>query len=71
VEAVASKYGLLAIDTSAELDGAYADAYVDIAHFTQLGRDRLARNLLDGLRPLLTSFPHPGCRLRGDQAQED
>jgi hypothetical protein len=56
--------GLLVIDTSEGLDGAYRDAYVDLIHFTQLGRDRLARNVLTGIRPLLLDAPRPACAPR-------
>jgi hypothetical protein len=52
---------MFVIDTSEGLDGAYRDAFVDLVHFTQTGRDRLARNLLDGIRPLLLAAPRPAC----------
>ena len=42
-------------DTSPDLDGAYRSAYIDPMHFTQEGRDRLARHILDGIRDLLAS----------------
>jgi lysophospholipase L1-like esterase len=41
------------VDSSRDLDGAYADAYVDLVHFTQSGRDRLARNIAAGIEALL------------------
>jgi len=53
------------IDTSPGLDGAYARAYIDIAHFTQEGREQLADNLLAGLDPLLRTHPRLRCRPRG------
>ena len=46
------------------LDGAYRDAYVDIAHFTQSGRERLAANVFEGLRELLETHPRLDCRSR-------
>jgi lysophospholipase L1-like esterase len=63
VTQTAEKFGVLAIDTSPGLDGAWADAYIDPIHFTQVGRERLAANILAGLRPLLEADP-PGCRPR-------
>jgi hypothetical protein len=54
--------GVLAIDTSRDLDGAYRDAYIDVAHFTQVGRDRMAANVLDGLRATLRAHPRLHCR---------
>jgi hypothetical protein len=51
---VAESHGALAIDTSSGLDGAYEDAYVDLIHFTQVGRDRLAARIFDGLRKTLS-----------------
>ncbi len=60
---LAETYQVVAIDTSEGLDGAYAGAYVDPIHFTQLGRDRLAENILGGIRPILTA-ESPGCRPR-------
>ncbi len=57
----AEKFGVPVIDTSPGLNGAYEDAYADPIHFTQVGRERLAANILVGLRPLLEA-PSPGCR---------
>ena len=60
VTQIAQKYDALFIDTSPGLNGAYEDAYADAIHFTQVGRERLAANILAGLRPLLTAAS-PGC----------
>lgn len=57
--------GVFVVDTSAELDGAYQDAYRDLVHFNQRGRNRLARNILNGLRDHLRTDPRLNCRLRG------
>jgi len=59
VRETGAEYGLSVIDTSRELDGAWQDAFIDPMHLTQTGRDRLARNMLDGLRPLLRD--RAGC----------
>jgi lysophospholipase L1-like esterase len=67
VEKVGRLDGAVAVDTSAGLDGAYRDAYVDVIHFNQAGRDRLARNILRGILPLLQSDPDLRCRRRGGQ----
>jgi lysophospholipase L1-like esterase len=61
VRQLADTYGVLAIDTSPGLDGAWEDAYVDPIHLTQLGRERLAENVFRGLAGML-SEPSPGCR---------
>jgi lysophospholipase L1-like esterase len=62
---IAALEGIPAIDTSADLDGAWRDAYIDPIHFTQLGRDRLARNVLAGIRPILREAN--GCRPRAGE----
>jgi len=53
--------GVVTIDTSDGLDGAYAQVYLDVVHFNQEGRERLARNILQGIRKLLARDPRPGC----------
>jgi lysophospholipase L1-like esterase len=69
VFAIGRRFGVPVIDTSADLDGAHRDAYIDIAHFNQTGRDRLAANILDGLRETLASHPRLRCtRRRGPAA---
>lgn len=45
--------GVTVIDTSPGLDGAYETAFIDPMHFTQTGRERLARTLFEGIRPRL------------------
>jgi lysophospholipase L1-like esterase len=62
VREIATSQRIPAIDTSADLDGAWRDAYIDPIHFTQKGRDRLARNVLAGIRPILSDAN--GCRPR-------
>lgn len=65
--------GVVTIDTSAGLDGKYAEVYIDVAHFNQEGRDRLSRNILRGIRPILASDPrlrcepHPGAEPAGSR----
>ena len=54
---------VLVIDTSPGLDGAYEDAYVDPIHFSQVGRERLAAHMLNGLRKWLADSPAE-CRER-------
>jgi lysophospholipase L1-like esterase len=63
VHQIAETHDVLAIDTSPGLDGAYEDAFVDVIHFTQTGRDRLAERVLEGIREILAR-PSPGCRPR-------
>jgi len=52
---------VLPLDVRAGLDGQYETFYVDAAHLTQPGRERLARNLLEGLREHLLANPRMRC----------
>ena len=61
---VGRRLGVRTLDTSVGLDGAYRDAYIDIAHFNQLGRERLAAHFLAGLREILATHPRSRCRPR-------
>jgi lysophospholipase L1-like esterase len=56
--------GVVTIDTSDGLDGKYAEVYSDVVHFNQEGRDRMARNILRGLLPILASDPRLRCQPR-------
>jgi hypothetical protein len=58
------------IDTSRDLDGAYRDAYIDAAHFSQIGRERMAANVFDGLSDLLRDHPRLRCRAREAMAPD-
>jgi lysophospholipase L1-like esterase len=58
---------VLPIDVRDGLDGAYEDFYVDVIHFNQAGRDRLAENALAALRDLLLAHPRMRCGDRADQ----
>lgn len=58
--------GVVTIDTSDGLDGKYAEVYVDVAHVNQEGDDRLARNVLRGILPILASNPRLRCEPRGE-----
>ena len=68
VHRVAEARGAIAIDTSPGLDGSYQDTYVDLVHFTQSGRERLAANVLEGLRTFLRDHPRLRCRERSRTA---
>jgi lysophospholipase L1-like esterase len=61
---LASPPGVRFLDTAPGLDGEYQDRFVDLIHFTQAGRDRLADRLLAGLRELLAAHPRLRCRAR-------
>ncbi len=63
VHEIAGEFDALSVDTSADLDGAYRDAFIDVAHYTQPGRERLAANIFDGVRDLLAE--RNGCHPRG------
>ncbi len=41
------------VDASQELDGRYQDRFVDLVHFTQDGREQMAKNVLAGITALL------------------
>jgi len=64
VRRLARELGAIEIDASPGLDGAYREAYIDVAHFTQPGRDRLAANVLAGILPTLQDHPRLRCRPR-------
>lgn len=60
VAALAGQHeGVHFVDTSVGLDGVH-EHYIDLVHFTQSGREILARNLLEGLAEVLKSDPAPG-----------
>lgn len=65
VRAVGEAMNVSVLEATKRLDGAYGDAYIDIAHFTQLGRELLTENLLRGLDPLLAEHPRLRCRHLG------
>ena len=50
------------LDTAPGVDGEYQGLFVDLIHFTQAGRDRLADRLLAGLREVLIAHPRLRCR---------
>ena len=56
---------VIPIDTSRDLDGAYRDAFIDAAHFSQAGSRRMAANVFDGISGLLRDHPRLHCRARG------
>jgi len=71
VRQMAVSYAARSIDTSANLAGAYDDdAWIGPTHPSQLGRERLATNVLEGLRDLLEREPRPGCAPRGRPAAQ-
>ncbi len=49
------------VDTHDGLDGAGGTAFLDLFHLTRSGRERLAGNLLEGLRAKLARQPRLGC----------
>jgi lysophospholipase L1-like esterase len=59
---LASPPGVRFLDTAPGVDGEYQGLFVDLIHFTQAGRDRLADRLLAGLREVLSSDPKLRCR---------
>ncbi len=61
VHAVGERQGVHVIDTAAGVDGRYEDGYIDIAHMTQLGRERFTANLLAGLEASIGAASSAGC----------
>ena len=61
---LARELGATFIDASPGLDGAYREAYIDVAHFTGSGDERLAANVLAGILPALRDHPRLRCRSR-------
>ena len=53
VKETGAEYDVTVIDTSRDVDGHWEDAFIDPMHLTQTGRERLARNLFEGLLPIL------------------
>lgn len=49
----APEHGVTFVDAGSGLAGAYGDAFVDLVHFTQAGRERMAANVAAGIRALL------------------
>jgi lysophospholipase L1-like esterase len=56
--------GVRFIDTAAGVDGEYESLFIDLIHFTQAGRERLADRMLAGLRETLIAHPRLRCRVR-------
>jgi hypothetical protein len=55
--------GVRFIDTAPGLDGEYREIFLDLVHFRQPGRERLAANLLAaGIREILITHPWLHCR---------
>jgi lysophospholipase L1-like esterase len=61
VRQVGASFRAIPIDSSPGLDGAGDEAFLDLFHLNRRGRERLARNLLAGLRPKLAREPEPAC----------
>jgi lysophospholipase L1-like esterase len=70
VLALGEAEGVISVDTSEGLDGAYRDQYIDLVHFTQSGRNRLAEHFLAGITPTLLADPSLGCAVRGGAASD-
>ncbi len=51
-------------DSSPGMDGHYEDAFVDLIHLTQTGRERLSANLVEALRPSLLAAVRARCAAR-------
>lgn len=61
VRSVADAYDLTLIDTSPGLNGAYQDAFIDIMHFNQTGRERFVDNVAGALAAVLRDEPRMRC----------
>jgi hypothetical protein len=59
---LANPPGVRFIDTAPEVDGQYDELFIDLVHFTQAGRERLAGSFLTGVREILLTHPRLRCR---------
>ena len=64
VRGMAGAWRTTFVDTSDGLSGAYEDAFFDPLRLTPTGGERLASNVLAGLRELLARRPRPACAPR-------
>jgi lysophospholipase L1-like esterase len=64
LRSVADAFDLTLVDTSRGLDGAFADAFIDIMHFNQTGRERFVENVADALEDVLRAEPRMRCAPR-------
>jgi len=60
---LAATYRAMLLDPTPDPDEARAELFLDLSLRSQRGRERLAQQLLDSLRPQLAQ-PEPGCRPR-------
>lgn len=61
VRRIGPSFRAILIDSSPDLDGVGDEAFLDLFHLNREGRERLARNLLAGLRAKLARKPEPAC----------
>ena len=64
VRELASEADITFVDATPGLDGEYERYFADLVHFNQAGRERLARNILAGIRGILEADPRTNCRPR-------
>lgn len=64
LEALSKKSPFTYVDTGYQLDGAYRGNYTDLVHFTQKGRKRLATNIFEAIKPILTQESSMNCHSR-------
>jgi lysophospholipase L1-like esterase len=64
VRDLASRTEARFVEVRAGIDGEYEKYFIDLVHFNQAGRERLAENMLDGIREVLASHPRARCRPR-------
>jgi lysophospholipase L1-like esterase len=61
VRQVGAAFRAIPLDSGAQLAGGGDEVFIDVFHPNATGRERLARNLLAGLRRTLEAQPEPGC----------
>lgn len=69
VRGLAAEAGVSFVDATPELDGEYQTYFADLVHFNQAGRERLTRNVFDGIREILETHPRANCRPRTGAAR--
>lgn len=70
IRGLGASYGAMVVDTQPGLDGGGAEAFLDLFHLTEEGRERLARNVLEGILPVLARS-EPGCRPLAQPGREE
>lgn len=61
---LADESGVPFVDNTNDMNGVYADKFIDLVHLTQKGRDQIAANYFEKLLPILEAEPALRCKPR-------